>query len=234
MTDNVRKYLLYAVGEILLVVIGILIALQVNNWNNERLERKQEIDILAEISQDLESSIYSLEVDIELNQSIISSIDTIMESLFADEAYNDSLDTHFGQLVFSTTITMNTSGYDNLKNTGFQIIQDDSLRKAITEFYETQHFFIQRYEASDQHTTMEYFTPRYLPYISQIDDIDRDLFLAPYRPGSFEELKTDREFHRLLDYLKFSKQELILNIELTLDYMKSLKIQIEQHSLTKA
>jgi len=34
--DNVRKYLLYAIGEILLVVIGILIALQVNNWNEER------------------------------------------------------------------------------------------------------------------------------------------------------------------------------------------------------
>jgi len=34
--DNIRKYLLFAIGEILLVVIGIFIALQVNNWNEER------------------------------------------------------------------------------------------------------------------------------------------------------------------------------------------------------
>ncbi len=34
--DNIRKYLLYAIGEIILVVIGILIALQVNNWNEKR------------------------------------------------------------------------------------------------------------------------------------------------------------------------------------------------------
>jgi hypothetical protein len=36
--DNVRKYLLYAIGEILLVVIGILIALQLNNWNEARAD----------------------------------------------------------------------------------------------------------------------------------------------------------------------------------------------------
>ena len=40
--NRFSKYLLYAVGEILLVVIGILIALQVDNWNEERQERIQE------------------------------------------------------------------------------------------------------------------------------------------------------------------------------------------------
>ena len=39
-SGSVTKYLLYAIGEILLVVIGILIALQVNNWNEERLQQK--------------------------------------------------------------------------------------------------------------------------------------------------------------------------------------------------
>ncbi len=43
------KYLLYAIGEITLVVIGILIALQINNWNQDRIERAQEELLLAEI-----------------------------------------------------------------------------------------------------------------------------------------------------------------------------------------
>ena len=52
--DNVRKYLLYAIGEILLVVIGILIALQVNNWNEERKAREAEQFLLTNLKEDFE------------------------------------------------------------------------------------------------------------------------------------------------------------------------------------
>jgi len=47
------KYLLYAIGEILLVVIGILIALQINNWNEERKDRKMEINYLKNLKNEL-------------------------------------------------------------------------------------------------------------------------------------------------------------------------------------
>lgn len=52
--DNVRKYLLYALGEILLVVIGILIALQVNSWNENRKIANEEQAILVRLHEDLE------------------------------------------------------------------------------------------------------------------------------------------------------------------------------------
>lgn len=52
--NKVRTYLLYAIGEILLVVIGILIALQVNNWNEERKANKAEKFILMSLKQDFE------------------------------------------------------------------------------------------------------------------------------------------------------------------------------------
>lgn len=50
---STRKYLFYAIGEIALVVIGILIALQINNWNQNRLDRREERKILISISKDL-------------------------------------------------------------------------------------------------------------------------------------------------------------------------------------
>ncbi|MEJ2585762.1 MAG: DUF6090 family protein, partial [Robiginitalea sp.] len=50
LTENrFSKYLLYAVGEILLVVIGILIALQIDNWNEDRKERALEQKVLIQI-----------------------------------------------------------------------------------------------------------------------------------------------------------------------------------------
>ena len=48
------KYLLYAIGEIFLVVVGILIALQINNWNNQRLERNKEIKTYQGLRQQID------------------------------------------------------------------------------------------------------------------------------------------------------------------------------------
>ena len=50
LTENkFSKYLLYAIGEIILVVIGILIALSINNWNEKRKENSHEEKILNEL-----------------------------------------------------------------------------------------------------------------------------------------------------------------------------------------
>ena len=49
-----RKYLLYAIGEIALVMIGILLALQVNNWNQDRLDRITEKEVLANLHKEFQ------------------------------------------------------------------------------------------------------------------------------------------------------------------------------------
>ncbi|MDX1591318.1 MAG: DUF6090 family protein [Balneolaceae bacterium] len=54
--NKIRKYILYAIGEILLVVIGILIALQVNNWNEQRKRQNEEKQYLAALHSDFESA----------------------------------------------------------------------------------------------------------------------------------------------------------------------------------
>jgi len=84
-SGNITKYLLYAIGEIFLVVIGILIALQVNNWNEERKEQKiadeLRTSIISELTQDI-ASIDSLQINI---QSEIESYDTLQARLIDPE-----------------------------------------------------------------------------------------------------------------------------------------------------
>ena len=51
--NKISKYLLYAIGEILLVVIGILIALSINNWNQERKNKEKILAIFEEIQDNM-------------------------------------------------------------------------------------------------------------------------------------------------------------------------------------
>ncbi len=63
--NKFSKYLIYAVGEIILVVIGILIALSINNWNEDRKSRKQEVKYLKNLQTDIN-------LEIQNNDSLIN------------------------------------------------------------------------------------------------------------------------------------------------------------------
>ena len=72
------KYARYAIGEILLVVIGILIALQVNNWNEEKKTRAVELNYLENIKSDLELNLVELKEFIVERQKSIKASDSIL------------------------------------------------------------------------------------------------------------------------------------------------------------
>lgn len=54
---NLKKYLIYAAGEVLLVMIGILLALQVNKWKEQRKAKKQEFLLLKQLQIDMKSNL---------------------------------------------------------------------------------------------------------------------------------------------------------------------------------
>lgn len=72
--NKTGKYLKYAIGEILLVVIGILIALSINNWNEWRKDRVKEKEVLVNLVENFQLNMEALESDIEsLQQYNVSS-----------------------------------------------------------------------------------------------------------------------------------------------------------------
>jgi hypothetical protein len=74
-TSKARKYFKYAFGEIVLVVIGILIALQINNWNELQKNKKQELVILTNILQDIKEDEIGLKNIIEKRTYKVASAD---------------------------------------------------------------------------------------------------------------------------------------------------------------
>ena len=77
--NKTGKYFKYAIGEIILVVIGILIALQINNWNEIRKQRDKELHYLVNIKKDLNLNIKELDKYIAARAKAIASANTIIE-----------------------------------------------------------------------------------------------------------------------------------------------------------
>ena len=74
MENKTGKYFKYAIGEIILVVIGILIALQINNWNENRKQTALEIKHLKELKSDIVETLKDAKYDAKLYENDIQSI----------------------------------------------------------------------------------------------------------------------------------------------------------------
>ncbi len=133
------KYLLYAIGEIILVVIGILIAVQINDWNTERLNRYKELDYLSEIKVNMMTDKLAIQRILEFNNAKTAAIDSVL-TLFSNasssEDYMPKLVMHMNQLAQYELFTPVTTSFDNMiSSTKIDIIKDRDLRKRISEYY---------------------------------------------------------------------------------------------------
>jgi len=131
--NKTGKYMKYAFGEIVLVVIGIVIALQLNNWNESRIRQNDINYSLVQIFNDLSQDRKELEMynrretkritaltDISNGNIIIKELDTILKSL---DMYID--------------ISLNNNGYTALKTSGkISNINNPELKYSLTNYYE--------------------------------------------------------------------------------------------------
>ncbi|GAA4801385.1 hypothetical protein GCM10023330_04020 [Litoribaculum gwangyangense] len=124
------------------MVIGILIALQINNWNNERIERKLETNILKEILVNLKKDVNNLNSKINFNLDKITVNKKVLEHLEAKTPLTDSLRLSYFNLIGRGNFEPITVAYANLKAKGVDIIKSDSLRIAISELYDFKYYYI--------------------------------------------------------------------------------------------
>ena len=134
--NKTGKYFKYAIGEILLVVIGILIALQVNNWNEKRKEGLLETEMLEEIKVGLLKDISDISFNITRHKEILNSQNILIEWLDSNKPYKDTLSYHFAVINGSTVFVSNEAPYATLNEIGIRLISNDSLRNKIASVYD--------------------------------------------------------------------------------------------------
>ncbi len=132
------KYLKYAIGEIFLVVVGILIALSINNWNEARKDKNREHDLLNQLSIELTDTRTELSDDVSNLKLVYALTDSII--YYQRREHNRPFQDYFmpiGEMSFynNTLLFGSKSTYTTLESVGLEIIENSTLRNTIADLY---------------------------------------------------------------------------------------------------
>ncbi|MEM1002454.1 MAG: hypothetical protein AAGH46_07385 [Bacteroidota bacterium] len=138
--NRTTKYLLYAIGEIILVVIGILIALQVNTWKEEKNDRLLEQKILKGLLVEFENAQYELELDSIARNSIFNSINYFINIKNGTIPFPETFDTIASSIESVKRYRFYTPSHPQLKDLQssgrFDLIASKETREALLDYIE--------------------------------------------------------------------------------------------------
>ncbi|APY08294.1 hypothetical protein BWZ20_08270 [Winogradskyella sp. J14-2] len=140
--NKFSKYLIYAIGEIVLVVIGILIALQINNWNTKRLLKSKEQVYLQQIRISLNSDLERIKEVKEFNALKTSKIDStfIVLEQSNPERYVPAIAEYMSVVNEFDVFEPNAIAFDNMiASENIDLITDMELRKNLSLYYQRRN-----------------------------------------------------------------------------------------------
>ena len=143
MENKTGKYFKYAIGEIVLVVIGILIALAINNWNNERISKRRSIDYMESLVEDIRSDITQYNNNID---SYLTDINNNKRLFINDDFKRLDVDSILKLVnVFYLQNKTTNHTYEKIKNSGLaESLGNELTNEAINDYYNIE---INYYEA---------------------------------------------------------------------------------------
>ena len=204
---GLARYTAYAIGEIVLIVIGILIALKINNWNNFQNDRATEKTYLKELKADLQRD------TTVLNQIIFNSIDGHIDHAnkiigFIDEREIEdslSLARSLIRAGYMSFFDVNLSTYNELISSGsLKLIRSKEVKDLLSQYLGYIKQIEKRYEWNVQTVWYEYgnyIRKHYLDgRMSEKIFQDGTDLLQEY-PISWDKMKDDQELKRLLTYV---------------------------------
>lgn len=221
---KITTYFGYAIGEIFLVVIGILIALKVNTWNQNQQLQKNEITILKELQVELQSNLELSNSRLVGAEKVKKNIQLILNYFdYKTEMEKDSLYLLLELMRRKNTFTVQTAAFESIKSKGFELISNDDLRLAVISLYDLNYAAYEKY------------------YDTNEDDLNRSLH-AEYEtccpskkgvivPDNIEEFRKNRIFYNKLSLMYDVKdryrQIMLQSIDKTNELINKIEVEIE-------
>ena len=198
------KYMRYAIGEIALVVIGILIALQINTWNENRKAKILEKSILIELKKSMSSDIENqIRPNILQLEQDLNNIKVIEQLLNNELIYHDSISRKFRSLMFSKSFKWEVTAYKILENQGIKIIRNPKLKESILRNYNMRYPEVKDFLENFSNNLNLFFRPIMR---SNFAFEYSDSLNTKYIPLDITNLKSNQEFKNAVNtaFLNFS------------------------------
>jgi len=202
---GISKFLLYVIGEIVLVMIGILLAMQVNNWNEERKARAEEQVFLNALKKEMSDNLVQLTQTISYNQRSRDAAFKLMEIYSGDyRAFAPAtLDSLFAQVQWAWTFDPELSNLISIKANGkIAIIQDPVIQSFVSSFEEST-----KDSEEESLVLRSLITNKYVMMVSKyISESARANYLGTPTPKSkfpsdYNGIFNDREVESVLSYI---------------------------------
>ena len=165
--NKFQKYFRYAIGEIVLVVIGILIALSINNWNENRKERNKELIYLNNIKEDIKLNIASLEVFIVTRDETVNSVAIVLEYFNGKQKIDhNTFNFHNINILEWYPFVQHSNTYEELMNSGkFAIISNKSIKNELQNIQSNFEMIL----FIENEMQQDYERYLYQPYFNLVD-----------------------------------------------------------------
>ena len=175
--NKFSKYFFYAVGEIVLVVIGILIALQINNWNQNRLNRIEEKNYYSNIKRQLDEDKNGIISSVDYNNSFLEQYEYALRIIEKkDRSAADSLATITLNLMKTSDFHRQSNIYQSLVNSGeIKLLRNQRIIERLQQLEET-YIYLNKLEDTHSQAVMTYVVPNIVSSIKvftmHVENID--------------------------------------------------------------
>jgi hypothetical protein len=223
--DNLKRYIVYALGEVLLVMIGILLALQVNTWNENRKDRDELQKYLNGFLSDL--TVDSLNYD-RMNTYMNSVIDVNNSFLqkFKENQPIDEKDFKAAFRIFTIPpVIGQNSTFTEMQSSGkLNLIRDDSLKNKILNYY-AEREYIRKVETLNNNVIVSQPISYKIDFNSWIhQNIDR---IEEVDDLSFDFFNVDRRRDELKEYINGISMRSLMSVANSSIYKSGLKQSTE-------
>jgi hypothetical protein len=182
-----------AAEKIIFTTIGLLLALWINNWSDDKKNKEIEVKTLRELDAALAHDLKDVEETEGGYQWRHLSCEIVLRHLDNVDVYPDSLGLYFNTVFGYSFLLSNTSAYESWKSRGLETITNDSLRLALLDLYDVKYealiYAESRQNAYNDNTLRHYM----------VQEFALGRFTHPF---DYARVRADRVFRNNVAYLK--------------------------------